>query len=378
MNIDPNFAEKLMSTFYAGGGMSDSDYNRCQKIWNDCNNDRSEVLKIVVKLCGDIDTPQTRYLRALAWSFNRVEYSEQRINAIESYLNNELYKEAYKNSASSIDKGIKYGEKVHIMTMLNYMAQAYCHLKMFDKEEEVYLKIYELKITIPNGCVSLAKFYSKRGKKEKAIEVLKNERKTLKYITEREYRKPIDEYLDELEKKQKGISKHFFSGYDSYPGPFLGPINNPRYCPELEVKIKNLREKYKSTFEYHREFLEEVDYYEARLKENPDNNDYKEKYNTYCLSDINLFPKIMDYYKEFNTLGFDVKYEYADNKNNDYPIFRKLIVFYEKQGNIEDAIKLCDIAINYGVIKYLGKMSMQDKKIKLTKIINKKEGNKNE
>ena len=36
---------------------------------------------------------------------------------------------------SSIEKGIKYGEKVHIMTMLNYMAQAYCHLKMFDKDK---------------------------------------------------------------------------------------------------------------------------------------------------------------------------------------------------------------------------------------------------
>lgn len=376
MNVDPNFAEKLMSTFYAGGGMSEFDYNRCQNVWEECNNDRSKVLKEVVKLCGDIDTPQTRYLRALAWSFNRVEFSKQRIDAIKRYLNNKLYKSAYENLVLSIEKGIKYCEKVHIMTMLQYMAQAYCHLKMYDKEEETYLKIYDLGIIIPNGCVSLAKFYSKRDQMEKAIELLKKEKKTLKYITNNKYREPIDKYLDELEKKQKGINKHFFSGYDSYPDPFLGPIDNPRYCPELEIKIKNLREKYKSTFDYHRKFLEEIDYCEARLKDGVEVSENKEKFNTYCLSDINLFPKIMNYYKEFNTLGFEQKYEYADNKNSDYPIFRKLIIFYEKEGKVEDAIKLCNIAINYGITKYLGKISMKEKAEKLSKIIIEKEGNK--
>ena len=59
--------------------------------------------------------------------------------------------------------------------------------------------------------------------------------------------------------------------------------------------------------------------------------------------------------------------QYADNYNSDYPIFRKLISFYEKEGKIEDAIKLCDIAIDYGVTKYLGKTSMSDKKEKLMK-----------
>lgn len=73
MNVDPNFAETLMSTFYAGGEMSPDDYKRCQEIWNVHNNNRSEVLKNVIELCGNINTPQTRYIRALAWSFNRVD-----------------------------------------------------------------------------------------------------------------------------------------------------------------------------------------------------------------------------------------------------------------------------------------------------------------
>ena len=75
----------------------------------------------------------------------------------------------------------------------------------------------------------------------------------------------------------------------------------------------------------------------------------------------------MEYYNELNSLGFEYKTEYQDNSSKDYPVFRKLISFYEKEGKIEDAIKLCDIAINYGITKYLGSMSMSDKKEKLAK-----------
>ena len=290
--IDPNFAEKLMSTFYAGGDMSETDYKKCQKIWAEHNNNRSEVLKIVVELCGNVDTPQARYIRAIAWSFNSVMYSSERINAINDYLGKELYFKAYKNNSQTIDKGLKYGTKVHIARMLRYMADAYSHLKMYEKEEEIYLKIYDLGIIIPNGCVSLAKYYSKRGQKEKAILILEKEKRTLKFIMNKEYREPILRYLDELKKSQKGIRKHFFSGYDSWPGPFLGPIDNPIYHPELEKKYNDLKGRYKSTFEYHRDFLEKIDFYEARIKENADDIESKENYNTYCLSDINLLPKM--------------------------------------------------------------------------------------
>lgn len=201
MEVDPSFAEKLMSTFYMGGGMSEEDEKRCEKIWSNHNNNRSEVLNVVVELCGDVDTPQARYIRALAYSFNSVSYSEQRIDAINNYLNNKLYKKAYENYGVAIEKGVKYGEKLHITVMLQYMADAYCHLKMYDKEEETYLKIYDYKIISPNGCVKLAKFYSKRGQIEKAIDLLKKGKKTLTYILHKEYREPINKYLEELEKK---------------------------------------------------------------------------------------------------------------------------------------------------------------------------------
>lgn len=241
MEIDPSFAEVLMSTFYAGGNMSEEDYKKCKRIWEENNNDRSKVLQIVASLCGNVNTPQARYIRALAWSFNRVEFSEQRIKSINEYLSHELYKKAYQNLAVSSEKGIKYAEKLHRMIMLQYLAEAYCHLKMYDKEEEVYLKMYNLKTLKPNACVKLAKYYSKRGQKERAIELLRKEKKTIIYLLNNEYREAINKYLNELEKKKHGINKHIFQGYDTYPGPFLGPIDKPVYSPKLEREIKELR-----------------------------------------------------------------------------------------------------------------------------------------
>ena len=83
---NPDFAEKLLSTFYCGSSMSHEEEMECQKIWKECNNVRFDVLKKVVDICGDIDTPQSRYVKAMAWSFNSIIYSEQRIIAINDYL----------------------------------------------------------------------------------------------------------------------------------------------------------------------------------------------------------------------------------------------------------------------------------------------------
>ena len=128
-----------------------------------------------------------------------------------------------------------------------------------------------------------------------------------------------------------------------------------------------LRKKYESTFNYHREFLEEIDFFENNLKQNIDVENSKSEFVTSCLSDINLFPKIMKYYEELNSIGFQGIYEYSDKRVTGYPIFKKLISFYEKEKNYKDAITLCDIAISYGINKYIGNTSMKDKKDNLLK-----------
>ena len=40
-----------MSTFYIGGNLSEEDYNKCEKIWKENDNDRAKVLIKVVQ-CG--------------------------------------------------------------------------------------------------------------------------------------------------------------------------------------------------------------------------------------------------------------------------------------------------------------------------------------
>ena len=160
-------------------------------------------------------------------------------------------------------------------------------------------------------------------------------------------------------------------GYDCSPGFYYGSIYNPIYTKELSDKVENIRNKYSSLFEHHRNFLEQIDLCEKKIKVDENTEKYKELFNTYCLSDINLYSRLMKYYEEINSLGAVNKIEYMDNRNPDYPIFRKLISFYEKEGNIEDAIKLCDIAMEYGIKKYLGKITILEKKEKLLKLLNK-------
>lgn len=369
MRVDPNFAELLMATFYAGGVMTKDEQKECDSIWKELNNDRFEVLKRVVDLCGSIDTPQTRYLKALSWSFNKVEYSNERINSINYYLDNELYEKAYTNLASSLENGLEYGKKVHIANMLQYLAQAYCHLKDYDNEESTYKRINELNLLIPNGCVLLAKYYKKRNDLDKAIKTLNDGKKTHNYITNIDYQKGIDSYLLELENKKKGINKHYFDGYDSYQSGFINGV----YHPELEEKGMQLRKKYENIFQYHKEFLEEIDFYENNIKQSIDIENSKKYFVTNCLSDINLFPKIMKYYEELNCIGFQGKYEYSDKRVTGYPILKKLISFYEKEKNYKDAITLCDVAISYGINKYIGNITMNDKKESLLKKLNRGE-----
>lgn len=174
---NPDFAEKLMSTFFAGASMSDEEERECEKIWKECNNDRSEVLKIVVDICGNVDSSQTRYLRAIAWSFNSIKYAQERIEAINKYLSNKLYLKAFENNVITLNYGTKKGEKFHRAIFLEYLATAYNSIKDYEECEATYIKIIELDTDIPNGYMLLADFYKRHGKIDLAIDTLKNAKK---------------------------------------------------------------------------------------------------------------------------------------------------------------------------------------------------------
>lgn len=354
---NPAFAETLLSTFYAGGSMSLEEEQECEKIWKECNNVRFEVLKKVVEICGNVNTPQSRYVKAMAWSFNSTIYSEQRIVAINEYLTNTLYYESFKNNVVTLEKGRKKGEDFHKVTFLKYLADAYNSLKQYDKCEETYLKIIKLNTVIPNGYIYLAEFYKKRGNLDKAISTLYNGKKSFNSLFNKEYKEQLNKRIEEYEKLKIGVRKHIFSCYDNYPSTWI----NGTYRRDIEQAHLKLRNEYSDIFEQHRNFINKIEQieFEYKLKEE-DIVDNKE-YETFLLSDINLYDRIISYYQKLNNLGFEYKYEYEDNGKKDYVSIKKLINYYSKNNQYDNAIYICKYAIERGITNFTPKKTMSDK-----------------
>ena len=355
-NNNPEFAEKLMSTFFAGTPMSGEEKNECEKIWNECNNDRSEVLKKVVDICGDINSSQTRYLKAIAWSFNSTKYAQERIDAINQYLSNELYFNAFKDNVITLDHGIKKGEKFHRAIFLQYLATAYNSIKDYKNCELTYFRIIKLDTEVPNGYVLLADFYKRHGKIDLAVDTLNKGKKTLKYIFNKDFKKNIDIKLKEYENLKSGIRKHQFSMFDTYPNTWI----NNTFRKDLEDAHLKLREQYKNVFEKHRLLIGFIESIEFDSKNN--NEDYfeNEEYEKYCIEDINLYTAIKDFYYKLNQLGFDYKMEYQDNGKNDYVSFKKLIKYYVKRKEYSKAIDICEKAKKVGINQFSPSSTMDD------------------
>ncbi len=353
---NPDFAEKLLSTFYCGSSMSHEEEMECQKIWKECNNVRFDVLKKVVDICGDIDTPQSRYVKAMAWSFNSIIYSEQRIIAINDYLNNKLYFDSFKNNVVTIEKGMKKGEAFHRVSFLKYLADAYNSLKQYDKCEQTYLKILEQKTIVPNGYIYLAEFYRKRGDLDKAIQTLYDGKKSLNSIFNKEYREQLEKKIKEYEQLKVGERKHTFTCYDTYPSTWI----NGTYRQDIEKAHMNLRKEYESIFENHRSFINSIEHIEFDYKSRDEKIADDKEYESLLLSDINLYDKIHEFYNKLNRLGFDYKYQYGDNGKNEYTSFKKLINYYSKNNQYDNAIYICNYAISRGITNYTPKKSLRE------------------
>lgn len=88
---NPDFAEKLFGTLSVGPTTTPEEAELCKEIWRDCDNNRFEVLKKIVEICGNVDTPQARFIKAKAWTWNSTAYSKEAAEACESYLRGEIY-----------------------------------------------------------------------------------------------------------------------------------------------------------------------------------------------------------------------------------------------------------------------------------------------
>ncbi len=134
---NPEFAYKLFSTVGLGNNkMSDYEQKLCKEIWEECNMVRSKVLIKCVQICGTADTPLARYVRAKAWSWNLVCYSNNAINAIIDYLSHELYEDAFKENL--LFDNYQMRKNHHLFNTYLDLGNAYEKAKKFDKALEIY------------------------------------------------------------------------------------------------------------------------------------------------------------------------------------------------------------------------------------------------
>ena len=244
--------------------------------------------------------------------------------------------------------------------MLSYLADGYYSLKEYDKVEDTYKKYIGLNLDDPSGYLKFAEYCRKRNNLEKSLNILNKAKRNIKYIFNKDFKLLIDKRIKEYENLSNGIKKHFFRGYDSSPGSFVGT----NYHPELGNKWKELKEKYKEPFEKHRKYLEKIDYYSEKIKIVEDLEENKKQFEKYCIYDINLYPYIINFYNEYNQIGYSEKLSFFDNYD-DYKIFKKLISLYEKDKKFDEAIKICKVAFDYGIKEFSPKTSMADKQQKL-------------
>ena len=372
----------------------------CDKIWRDTEEiitdkdgiqhrvrSRFGVLKKVVEICGDVNTPKSRYFKAKAWGWNSTAYSKETIAACEEYLNNPLYEEA---------QDIKNGHRdMHIAEFRRYLARAYANntIKDYNSAEKIYKKDIESTYSLAS-YLNLARFYWQTKRIDDAISLLRNAslmpakypfeyhdwQDKRRYMVDKQkwekennelYTRRLSEELKKYENLKMGVYEHTFSGYDRIE-TFYDDKTGRNMSFELGLYNK-LKSKYTAVFESHRELLQKMDFLKAKIKEVGLSDELiNQEYINTCLADISLYDDLVTFYYELNKLGLKNEYEIYDNCKKGYHIFKNLSMFYEKQNKIDEAIKVCQLAIEKGIIEDGTKGQMAGRIERLAKKLNKK------
>lgn len=153
----------------------------------DCKDIQDSLNKIILE-CEKNDTPESRYFKALALAWSRIEYNDKAIEALEEYLEREPYN-AYNNDNAS---------KAFI---LGYLGKAY--EKKYDYDTA--LKIYNEQVTLDTSqipLISIAEIHRKKNDLDSAIKLMENAIKSNNKKIDKEV---IKRYLEDYKlKKEKG------------------------------------------------------------------------------------------------------------------------------------------------------------------------------
>lgn len=178
MYNNPKLAEELMF-----GSSDDKVVEINEKLWKKFDGDRALYYVFIAKLCGKPITARARYVIAMAYSWNRVDYCRKAIKYLELYLSKPLYKEM------CVSNGIystKERTNFHLSDMYCYLGDAYKHEEFYNKAKDSFQKAIQYSPNCIRGYLKLAELYVCQKDYKSAIELLENARdsKYAKYDNE--------------------------------------------------------------------------------------------------------------------------------------------------------------------------------------------------
>ena len=140
---NPNLALDLFNTLSVGYEPSKLNKFKINLILKKCNS-RQDILNKVIEICGLPDTPQKRYIYAMAYGWSNKEYRQKAIYYINLYINNDLYEDVYIHKLNKIDSSIEQRKNEHLCSIYDLLA-------------EIYIKEYEFEnaLKFVNMCINI-------------------------------------------------------------------------------------------------------------------------------------------------------------------------------------------------------------------------------
>lgn len=169
----------------------------------DMSNSRQDVLDYIIALASEEDTPRSRYLLAMGYSWSKAEYRPKAIEAIKNYLENEIddeYKKWSHSELHGVPTTIERERDIHLSNMYHDLGKAYEGEYNFEKAYEAYKKASEYVPEYAHTWIGMAETYRKRNDLKKAIAIMEEFKKTKwyePYIISSEF----GTYFDDLNKR---------------------------------------------------------------------------------------------------------------------------------------------------------------------------------
>lgn len=183
---NPDLALNLFNALSAGFILNAKEQKQVNYILNQCNC-RQDILNKVIKICGEPNTPQKRYIYAMAYGWSNKEYRRKAIYYINFYLENGLYEDKYLHSFKDINSTIEERKKEHIYDMTSMLIDLYIREYDFDNAARLIEKNILLIPSLPLSYRKKVEVLIKTNKIDEAITFLQNFKKSKYYCKSEKY-----------------------------------------------------------------------------------------------------------------------------------------------------------------------------------------------